>query len=68
MDAKDPQRSYLLSAWQRICLKMKTDFTPYLNEILPGILKMATLKAEMGISGQGEAELNDVLDEIKPDG
>lgn len=69
MDAKDPQRSYLLSAWQRICLKMKTDFTPYLVQILPGILQMATLKAEMGISGESAAaELTDVLDEIKPDG
>lgn len=46
---------------------MKTDFTPYLVEILPGILQMATLKAEMGIAGSGEAELTDVLDEIKPD-
>lgn len=31
LDDKDPQRSYLLSAWQRICLIMKTDFTPYLE-------------------------------------
>jgi len=67
MDQKDPQRSYLLSAWQRICLKMKTDFTPYLAEILPSILQMASLKPEMGIEGK-TAELTDVLNEIKPEG
>lgn len=30
LEASDPQRSYLLSAWQRICLKMKESFAPYL--------------------------------------
>ena len=51
MDANDPQRSYLLTAWQRICLIMKDKFTPYLEQILPAILSMATLKPEMGIEG-----------------
>jgi len=67
MEEKDPQRSYLLSAWQRICLKMKADFAPYLAQILPSILQMASLKPEMGIEG-ATAELTDVLDEIKPAG
>ena len=31
MDDKDPQRVYLLSAWQRICVIMKEKFTPYLD-------------------------------------
>jgi len=64
LDEKDPQRSYLLSAWQRICLIMKTDFTPYLEEILPPILSMATLKPSMGVEGKGEAGLSDVLQEL----
>ena len=67
LDQADPQRSYLLSAWQRICLTMKTDFTPYLADILPSILTMASLKPEMGIEGKGAAELSDVLNEISPD-
>ena len=66
MDSKDPQRSYLLSAWQRICLKMKEGFTPYLPAILPNILAMASLKPEMGVDGQTGA-LDDVLNEIAPD-
>jgi len=68
LEQNDPQRSYLLSAWQRICLVMKTDFTPYLAEILPSILTMASLKPEMGIEGKGAAGLADVMNEIKPDG
>jgi hypothetical protein len=43
---------------------MKTDFTPYLEQILPPILSMATLKPSMGVEGQGEAGLNDVLQEL----
>lgn len=68
LEEKDPQRSYLLSAWQRICLKMKGDFAPYLAQILPSILQMASLKPEMGVGSEGAtAELTDVLNEIKPD-
>lgn len=68
MDDNDPQRSYLLTAWQRICLKMKGDFAPFLNEIMPPILSTASLKPTMGIEGTGAAELTDVLNEIKPEG
>jgi hypothetical protein len=67
MDENDPQRSYLLSAWQRICLIMKTKFTPYLPHILPSILSMATLKPTMGVAGHGETEIGDVLQEVRPD-
>ena len=45
---------------------MKTDFTPYLEQILPPILSMATLKPSMGIEGKGEAGLSDVLNELSP--
>mmetsp|Transcript_1961 Transcript_1961/g.2897 ORF Transcript_1961/g.2897 Transcript_1961/m.2897 type:complete len:525 (+) Transcript_1961:709-2283(+) len=67
MDANDPQRSYLLSAWQRVCLIMKGSFVKFLPEILPPILSMATLKPEMGIEGQGAADISDVLQEVKAD-
>jgi hypothetical protein len=51
LEKKDAQRIYLLSAWQRICLLMKSDFGPYLEHVLPSIFSMATLNPEMGISG-----------------
>ena len=47
---------------------MKTQFTPYLHQILPSILSMAALKIEMGIEGHGVAEIQDVLNEIRPEG
>ena len=70
MEANDPQRSYLLSAWQRICLIMKKDFAPYLPEILPPILSMATLKPQIGLQGAGaeSADIADVLKEMGPEG
>ena len=68
MDQNDPQRSYLLTAWQRICLKMKQKFSPYLKDIMPSILSTANLKPQMGVEGTGAAELTDVMNEIKPEG
>jgi len=68
LETNDPQRSYLLSAWQRICLRMKHEFTPYLKDILPNILSTANLTPEMGIEGSGGADLTDVLKEINPEG
>ena len=47
---------------------MKQNFTPYLKDIMPNILSMATLKPTMGIEGAGAAELTDVMEEIRPEG
>lgn len=43
---------------------MKKDFTPYLAEILPNILSMATLKPQIGVQGQESADITDVLKEM----
>lgn len=43
---------------------MKKDFTPYLAEILPNILNMATLKPQIGVIGQESADISDVLKEM----
>lgn len=67
LDSKDPQRTYLLSAWQRICLLMKKEFTPYLGAVLPSLFQMATLNPEMSVSGSEKiGDLVDVLNEVKP--
>ena len=47
---------------------MKGLFTPFLHEILPSILSMASLKPKMGIEGSGESDIEHVLSEIKPEG
>ena len=68
LDSKDPQRTYLLSAWQRICLLMKKEFAPYLNDVIPSLFTMATLNPEMGIQGStATGDIIDVLSEVKPD-
>jgi len=46
---------------------MKGEFAPYLKEIMPNILNLASLKPEMGVAGVGEGDLADVMNEIKPD-
>jgi len=67
LEAKDPQRSYLLSAWQRICLILKDEFAPYLDRVIPSILKQASLNPEMTISGGNPAtsDLSDLLKEVQ---
>lgn len=62
-DSKDPQRTYLLAAWQRLCLLMGKDFAPYLNEILPSVFKFAALNPEMGV-GEKQADLMEMLSEV----
>ena len=67
LDSKDPQRTYLLSAWQRICLLMGKEFAPFLPQVIPSLFQMATLNPEMSIQGSERAgDINDVLSEIKP--
>ena len=67
LETKDSQRIYLLGAWQRICLLMKSEFAPYLATVLPSVLQMAALNPEMGVAGQENlAELTDVLKEVTP--
>jgi len=64
LESKDPQRTYLLSAWQRICLLMKKEFVPYLKEVVPSLFSLATLNPEMSIQGSKTADIGDVLDEV----
>jgi len=68
LDSKDPQRTYLLSAWQRICLLMGVEFAPYLEGVVPSLFAMATLNPEMSISGSAAVgTIVDVLSEVKPE-
>jgi hypothetical protein len=46
-DTDDPQSSYLLSAWARVCKVLGVEFAPYLNIVLPPLLKTAGLQANM---------------------
>lgn len=43
----DPQVSYLISAWARICKIMGKRFEPYLPLVMGPVLKTASLKPEV---------------------
>ncbi|KAJ3120506.1 hypothetical protein HK098_004559 [Nowakowskiella sp. JEL0407] len=45
-DTSNPQSTYLLASWARICQVMKKDFVPYLNIVVPALVRSAELKAE----------------------
>jgi protein-disulfide isomerase-like protein with CxxC motif len=49
LDNKDCQRTYLLSAWQRIATLMGQEFGQYLPSVIPSLFQMATLNPEMGV-------------------
>lgn len=50
----DPQRKYMLAAWQRLCLLMEKEFAPYLPEIMPELFKMASLKPSLKVGDTGD--------------
>ncbi|OLY77768.1 Importin subunit beta-3 [Smittium mucronatum] len=45
----DPQISYLLAAWARLCKVMGQDFIPYLPVVMPPLLKSASLQPDFAI-------------------
>ena len=64
-DSKDPQKSYLITAWQRIAVVMGSDFAPYLSEVVPSLFTLAQLNPEMGVAGKAEGEMQNILNEVR---
>jgi len=48
-DSDDPQCSYLLAAWARVCEVLKEDFIPYLGIVMPPLLESAQLKPDFAV-------------------
>ncbi|EAS32990.3 importin beta-3 subunit [Coccidioides immitis RS] len=48
-DADDPQSSYLLHCWGRMCRVLGPDFIPYLPGVMPPLLQVAAAKADVQI-------------------
>jgi len=59
-------RTYIFGAWQRLVLLLKSEFSPYLPQVIPSLFRVATLNPEMSISGGKEGHLTDILNELKP--
>jgi hypothetical protein len=47
VDDDDPQESYLLHCWGRMCRVLGQDFVPYLPAVMPPLLKLAQAKADI---------------------
>ncbi|PPJ57756.1 hypothetical protein CBER1_00214 [Cercospora berteroae] len=46
-DDDDPQESYLLHCWGRMCRVLGQDFVPYLKTVMPPLMKLAQAKADI---------------------
>lgn len=49
LEADDPQLVYIIASWSRICKILGPDFQPYLQFVMPQILKIASFKIEVTI-------------------
>ncbi|CAL8094141.1 unnamed protein product [Calicophoron daubneyi] len=55
-DDDDPQTSYMISAWARICKLLGRDFENYLPIVMPQVLRSACIKPEICILDNDEAD------------
>ncbi|KAI9843310.1 MAG: hypothetical protein M1838_002697 [Thelocarpon superellum] len=46
-DSDDPQSSYLMHCWGRMCRVLGPDFTPYLQGVMPSLMEHASAKADI---------------------
>ena len=46
-DPDDPQASYLLHCWGRMCRVLEMDFVPYLPHVIPPLMELAAAKADI---------------------
>lgn len=49
LSSDDPQSSYLMASWGRLCKVLGSDFQPYLNAVMPPILTAAKLKPDFTV-------------------
>ena len=46
-DADDPQAQYLMHCWGRMCRVMGADFLPFLPNVMPPLVELASAKADI---------------------
>ena len=52
----DPQMSYMISAWARICKILGGGFAPYLPMVMAPVMKTASMKPEVALLDNDEVE------------
>ena len=62
LEDDDPQVSYMISAWARMCKILGKDFTQYLPLVMPPLLKTAAMKPEVAIfdAEDNKTDMNEV--------
>lgn len=56
LDPDDPQISFLLQSWARICRCMGPDFVPYLGYVMPPLLQSASINPDINVVEEGEGQ------------
>ncbi|KAK8938099.1 hypothetical protein KSP40_PGU009686 [Platanthera guangdongensis] len=64
LENDDPIASYMLQAWARLCKCLGQDFIPYMNVVMPPLLKSAQLKPDIVIT---PADEDDDIDDSDDD-
>ena len=63
VDDDDPQASYLLHCWGRMCRVLGSDFIPYLPAVMPPLLALAKAKADIQLLDDDEDNVAQVEQE-----
>lgn len=45
-EGSDPQKQYLLSGWQRLCVVLDQELVPYIDKVMPSLLLMVRRSVE----------------------
>ncbi|RKF55383.1 Importin subunit beta-3 [Golovinomyces cichoracearum] len=53
-DSDDPQAQYLMHCWGRMCRVMGRDFVPFLPNVMPPLLELASAKADIQLLDDDE--------------
>lgn len=56
LEDDDPQLSYMITSWVRICKLLGPKFEPYLPMVMPQVLKTASLTVEMALLDQDDVK------------
>lgn len=54
LDPDDPQVSFLLQAWARVCKALGQEFVQYLQVVMPPLLQSAGLDPDLTIHDDGK--------------
>lgn len=58
LSQKDPLKTYLYAAWQRLCVILRRDFAVYIPKIVPTLLHLASVQAEVSVSSDPNTALD----------